>query len=126
MLTPGELAQMRADQVALMPDTVTIERKSSTWDDTLRKTVTVWETVYPTGPGRVVIDHAAVQVTASGEVATIQPIMVTIPHGYTPAKGDRVTVKDPRPGIPEHLWVESLGVPGIVATATRMSCGVVQ
>ncbi|WP_347042023.1 DUF6093 family protein [Brachybacterium nesterenkovii] len=126
MLTTGELEQMRADQVALMPDTVTVERKTSTWDESQRRTVTTWETVYPVGPGRIAIQQAAVQVTASGEVTTIQPVMVTIPHGYTPAQGDRVTVTDPRPGVPERVWVESVETPGIHATACRMACGVTQ
>lgn len=126
MLTPGEIAVMRADQEALMVDAVVIDRPGPrAWDPAQRKTVQSTTSVYA-GKARVAVPHGAPVVTASGVLATPTVAMVTVPCGARPAPGDRVKVTDPRPGVPEWMWVQAVEVPGIVATACRMACGAEQ
>lgn len=122
-LASGDLEAMRADQAALMAHTVTVERGVESWDEDAQETTTVFETVYPEGPARVAVIHGTPTVTSSGESTTPQQVFVTIPYGVAPAPGDRVTITDPPPGVPVHVWVQSVEVPG-VPTACRMSCGV--
>lgn len=121
MITDGDLAEMRADQVALMADWVMVDRKTSVWDEELQKTVTVWEQVY-NGPARVANPHGTPIVTASGELVVPRTSLVTIPWGNTPQEGDRVTVVTVRPGVPEYVWVQAIEAAAI-PTACRMACG---
>lgn len=122
MLTPGELEQMRADQAALMFDSVEVDRESSEWSEEQQQTITVWAQVYA-GPARVALPHGSPIVTPSGELVTPSIALVTIPFGPVPAAGDRVRIVVARPGLPEYVWVQALEVPGILATACRMACG---
>ena len=124
MITDGELEEMRTDQVALMFDSVVIDRKTGAteFSEELQKTVPVYETVYPQGPARVAVPHGTPIVTASGELVVPRTAMVTVPHGVVPAEGDRVQVISPRPGIPEYVWVQAIEAAAI-PTACRMACG---
>ena len=122
MLTPGELAEMRDDQVALMLDTVQVDRVTGTaWDEEQQETVDTIESVYA-GPARVAVPHGAPIVTTSGEVVTPRTALVTIPWGNTPAEGDRVTITAPPAGVPSVVWVQAVEAAGI-PTACRMACG---
>lgn len=126
MWTPGELAQMRADQEALMADQVVIDRPGPrVWDEAQRKTVQSPVAVY-SGKARVALPPGAPIVTPSGELMAPTVAMVTVPYGTRPEPGDRVHVKAPRPGFPEWLWVQAVEAPGIAATACRMTCGAKQ
>ena len=126
MITDGELEQMRADQRALMFDTVTVERPGDpVWDEDAQATVTGYTEVY-SGPGRVASPHGTPVLTPSGALVTPSVVMVTVPYGPSPAPGDRVTVTDPRPGLPAIVWVQAVETPGILATACRMACGAEQ
>ena len=122
MLTPGELDEMRADQVSLMWELVEVERPAgTTWDEEQQKTVDVYAPVYA-GAARVALPHGTPIVTASGELVTPRTALVTIPWGNTPQEGDRVRVIAPRPGIPEYVWVQAVEASAI-PTACRMACG---
>lgn len=122
MLTPGELAEMRDDQVALMHDTVQVVRVTGTeWDEEQQKTVDTTEDVY-SGPARVAVPHGAPVVSPSGELVTPRTAMVTIPWGNTPQEGDQVTIQDPPAGVPGVVWVQAVEAAGI-PTACRMACG---
>lgn len=122
MITDGDLEEMRAAQVALMFDAVVIDRKAGThWDEEAQATVPVYAPVY-SGAARVALPHGTPIVTASGELVVPRTAMVTVPHGVVPAEGDRVRVINPRPGIPEYVWVQAIEAAGI-PTACRMACG---
>lgn len=122
MLTDSELDVMRADQVALMFDQVSIDRETSVWSEEQQETITAWVPVY-SGPARVARPHGTPIVTPSGELVTPQTALVTIPYGHTPRENDRVRLLVARPGLPEFVWVQALEAPGILATACRMACG---
>lgn len=122
MLTPGELAQMREDQQALMFDSVEIDRKTSeVWDEDAQQYVDAWGAVYA-GPARVAVPHGAPIVSPSGELVVPRTALVTIPFGSTPREGDRVTITSPPAGVPEVVWVQAVEAAGI-PTACRMACG---
>lgn len=123
MITAGELEEMRAAQVALMFDSVVIDRKTGAteWSEELQKTVPVYAPVY-SGAARVAVPHGTPIVTASGELVVPRTAMVTVPHGTAPDVGDRVQVLSPRPGIPEYVWVQAIEAAAI-PTACRMACG---
>ena len=126
MITDGELEQMRADQRALMFDTVTVERPGDpAWDEEAQATVTGYTEVY-SGPGRVANPHGTPILSLSGELVTPSVALVTIPYGPSPEPGDRVRIIAPRPGLPEFVWVQAVETPGILATACRMACGAEQ
>ena len=111
------LEQARALQPLLWTHTVVVERPTVTVAGGTSSTT--FAPVYA-GPGRVVIEDAPPVVSPSGEVAAFPAAYVTIPHTVTPKRGDRVTVTAGTPAVPDHLWVESVGVG--IGTATRFQC----
>lgn len=123
MITDGDLEEMRTDQVALMFDSVVIDRKTGAteWSEELQKSVPVFEPVYA-GVARVALPHGTPIVTASGELVVPRTAMVTVPHGTVPDVGDRVKAVAPRPGVPEYVWVQAVEAAAI-PTACRMACG---
>lgn len=122
MLTPGELDQMRADQVSLMSGHIVIARNmGEEWSEEDQQTVVTWGAVYA-GAARVAVPHGAPIVTPSGELVTPRTAMVTIPHGFEIVEGDRVTITDPPAGVPGTVWVQAVEAAGI-PTACRMACG---
>ena len=111
------LEQARALQPLLWTHTLVVERPTVTVAGGTSSTT--FAPVYA-GPGRVVIEDAPPVVSPSGEVATPAIAYVTVPHTVTPKREDRVTVTAGAPAIPDHLWVESVGVE--IGTATRFQC----
>ena len=113
MLTTSELADARGLQATLLTDTVTVDREDgTTWDPTEGQTVTAWQTIYPTGPGRLVL-QAGTPVVVAGEVTVPQVGNLTLPHDSAPLEpGDRVQSA----GL--TVWVES-DVTGPIPTARR-------
>lgn len=118
-----EVAFMRGAQLSLMGDTVLVERATGTrWDADTQRTVTVWEQVYE-GAGRVAAQPLTPALAGDGSVRGEQPVMLTVPHTVTLAKGDRVTVQGEHPAV---LWVGRVEVSALPATATRAECSTVK
>lgn len=117
MLTEQELEQMRADQVALMADTVTVVRvNGSGWDEEAQQSVETWETIY-TGPGRLAADPVPSVLGADGSIRQDQTFMLTVPHTVALEPGDRVTS-----ATGTVVWVNQVQRTPFPATAARAHC----
>lgn len=117
MLTAYELSRLRADQEALMHDTVSISRPGGlTWDEAAQHSKETWEPIYA-GPGRLAADPVPSVLGADGSIRQDRGYMLTVPHTVTLAPGDRVTTAHGT-----TLWVHQTQKAGIMATATRAHC----
>lgn len=118
-----EIEFMRECQLSLMGDTVLVERATGTrWDQDAQRTVTVWVKVYE-GAGRVAAQPLTPALAGDGSVRGEQPVMLTVPHTVTLAKGDRVTVQGNNPAV---LWVGRVEISALPATSTRAECSTVK
>lgn len=125
MWTNNEIQAMRDAQLALMGDTVTVDRGAGeVWDEESQSSVASWETVYA-GRGRVAVEHGSPTVSVSGESVTPQTVWVTVPHDVLLMPGDRVTVSQ-RDNVPATVWVASVESSALPASACRASCTVVR
>lgn len=121
MLSDQELEAMRADQQALMTDTVSIVREQGRrWDEEAQQTIETWEAIY-SGPGRLVADPAGTQLGADGALRPEHSYLLTVPHTVQLRPGDRVSLEN---GM--TVWVQQVQKNSFGATATRAQCSLTQ